>query len=95
MQDLIPINIVIGDRNYRVKIQAADEEKVRALIKMVNEKILDFKQHFAGKDMQDFIAMALLWFVTEQRSSGNRAEMTGLITGLQQLESLLDSVSDP
>ena len=29
MQELIPINVLIGDRTYRVKIDPNDEEPVR------------------------------------------------------------------
>jgi cell division protein ZapA (FtsZ GTPase activity inhibitor) len=66
----IPVNIVVGDRTYRVKIDRADEELVRKTMSFVNEKIIEFKTHFAGKDMQDYIAMALLWFATEQNQTG-------------------------
>ncbi|HAN38864.1 MAG TPA: cell division protein ZapA, partial [Chitinophagaceae bacterium] len=52
-ETLIPINIVIGDRTYRIKIAPQDEGQVRATLKLVNEKILTFKTEFAGKDMQD------------------------------------------
>ncbi len=31
MQELIPVNIVIGDRTYRVRIESRDEEKVRRI----------------------------------------------------------------
>ena len=51
MQELIPINVVIGDRTYRVKIDPADEEAVRRTLKTINDKIVEYKTHFAGKDM--------------------------------------------
>ncbi|HAI83169.1 MAG: cell division protein ZapA [Chitinophagaceae bacterium] len=66
-ETLIPINIVIGDRTYRIKIAPQDEGQVRATLKLVNEKILTFKTEFAGKDMQDYIAMVLIWLATEQQ----------------------------
>lgn len=69
MAELIPITITLADRNYRIRIDPADEEKVRATVKMLNQKILEFKVAFAGKDMQDYITMVLLWFVTEDRST--------------------------
>lgn len=71
LDDLIPVNIVIGDRSYRLKIEPKDEELVRKIIKMINDRILEFKTNFAGKDMQDYIAMALIWFATEQSKTGN------------------------
>ncbi|WP_153796844.1 cell division protein ZapA [Foetidibacter luteolus] len=71
MQELIPANILIGDRTYRIKIEPAEEEMVRKTIKLINERILEFKTNFAGKDMQDYIAMVLIWFATEQNKMGN------------------------
>ncbi len=91
MSDLIPINLVIGDRTYRVRINADDEEKVRKLIKVINDRVLEFKYKFAGKDMQDYIAMVLLWFVTEQQEGMVSADLEKLSAGLSNLESLLDS----
>ena len=64
-ETLIPITIVIADRNYRLKINPSDEEKVRKTIKTINEKIIEFRSNFAGKDMQDYVSMVLLWFATE------------------------------
>jgi hypothetical protein len=90
MQELIPINLVIGDRTYRVRINANDEEKVRKLIKLINERVLEFKVKFAGKDMQDYIAMVLLWFVTEQQEGSVSSDLENLSSGLSNLESLLD-----
>lgn len=71
LDDLIPVNIVIGDRSYRLKIEPKDEELVRKIIKLINDRILEFKTNFAGKDMQDYIAMALIWFATEQSRAGS------------------------
>jgi cell division protein ZapA (FtsZ GTPase activity inhibitor) len=91
MQELIPVNIVIGDRTYRVRIETGDEEKVRRLIKLINEQILDFKTRFAGKDMQDYIAMVMLWFVTEQQNNETNLDNSQVTAQLESLESLLDN----
>ena len=72
MPELIPVNIVIADRSYRLKIEPADEEMVRKTAALINEKINSFKIQFAGKDMQDYIAMVLLWFATEQKETGSQ-----------------------
>lgn len=84
---LIPINIVIGDRNYRIRISPADEESVRKINKRINDKILEYKTNFAGKDMQDYISMVLLWFVTEQQAGAFND--TGLSEALDSLEHVL------
>ena len=88
MQELIPINIVVGDRTYRIRVQPGDEESLRKLSKQINDKILEFKTNFAGKDMQDYISMVLLWFVTEQQSGGIAGD--DIESSLRKLESLLD-----
>ena len=69
MSELIPINIAIADRTYRLKLQPEDEEVVRKTVKMINEKIVEFKTNFAGKDIQDYISMVLIWLATEQTQS--------------------------
>ena len=73
MSELIPVNIVVADRTYRLKIEAEDEEMVRKTAQTINEKILEFRTSFAGKDMQDYLAMVLLWFTTEQKEHSQLA----------------------
>lgn len=92
MAELIPVNILIGDRTYRIKIEPADEEKLRKTVKFINDKILEFKTGFAGKDMQDYIAMAFLWFATEQSNSGGQDHimMRELSDKMLAMEGLID-----
>jgi hypothetical protein len=90
MQELIPINVVIGDRTYRVKIDPGDEEAVRRTLKTINDKIVEYRTHFAGKDMQDYIAMVLLWYAT-QAPAGQSAGVSGTIAEtLARMEQQLD-----
>lgn len=90
-QSLIPINIVVADRSYRLKIQPEDEEMVRGTIKKLNEKIIDYKTSFAGKDMQDYVSMVLLWFATEQQKpSPSQIPSPGTAEKLNKIEDLLD-----
>jgi cell division protein ZapA len=92
MPNSISINIVIGDRNYRVRIAAEDEESVRKIAKQINDKIIEFKTSFAGKDMQDYISMVLLWFVTEQQQGS--FTISGLSEELDGIEKMLDKASE-
>jgi cell division protein ZapA len=69
-EELIPVNITIADRSYRVKIAPKDEEAVRKTAHLINQKMVEFKNAYAGKDMQDYISMVLLWFTTEQQQTG-------------------------
>lgn len=89
MQELIPVNIVIGDRTYRIKTTAADEEAVRRTLKTINDKILEFKTQFAGKDMQDYISMVLIWYATLP-SAGNLNQENEFAEALQKMEEQLN-----
>jgi len=91
MPEMIPVNILIADRTYRLKIEPADEEKLRKTVKFINEKIMDFKTNFAGKDMQDYISMAFLWFATEQGDgAANKIGLVDVSEKLHTLEGLID-----
>ena len=89
--EMIPTNLVIGDRTYRVRIQPQDEEVVRKTIKRVNDKLIEFKTQFAGKDMQDYIAMVLIWLATEQGTPEAAAavQTDQIAARLQTLEQLI------
>ena len=86
MTDIIIINVLIGDRSFRLKTSKADEEIVRKTVKMVNDKVMEYKAKFAGKDMQDYVSMALLWLATEQNKAGE------FLIGMQQTEEKLHSL---
>ncbi len=89
-QQLIPLNIVIADRNYRIKILPADEETVRKVLKTINEKILEFKTQFAGKDMQDYISMVLIWYATQAKENNAQIIDTEITNALLKMEKQLD-----
>lgn len=87
-EDLIPINIVIGDRSYRIKIKPQDEEHVRKALKIINEQIVEYKTNFSGKDMQDYIAMVTIWYATQAtNTNGNPLEITEIKKALEEIES--------
>ena len=92
MSELIAATVLIGDRNYRIKVAAEDEEVVRKTVKTINDKIIEFKTQFAGKDMQDYIAMVLLWFATDQIAKMKEGyDNENMIGQLDLIEQLLDT----
>jgi cell division protein ZapA len=93
MQTLIAINVVIGDRSYRVKIDPKDEEIVRRTLKIINDQVIEYKTQFSGKDMQDYIAMVILWYATQAAATGqNGAGPGGLADTLLKMEEQLDKL---
>jgi cell division protein ZapA (FtsZ GTPase activity inhibitor) len=57
---MININVVIGDRPYRLKINAVEESMVREAAKGINQKLREFQQSYNSKDKQDYLAMIAL-----------------------------------
>jgi hypothetical protein len=92
MDNLIPVNIVIGDRTYRIKLLPSDEEAVRLTIKLVNDKIIEFKTRFAGKDMQDYIAMVMIWYATQNKDRGDEASLEQIGSLLTRMEAQLGKI---
>src|SRR5688500_2809499 len=91
-EELIPTNLLIGDINYRLRSHPKDEEVVRKPVKTINDKMLEFKTQFAGKDMQDYIAMVLVWFATEQNAAiSNQVNLDNVSSRLQTLEKVIDA----
>jgi hypothetical protein len=93
MAELVPINIIIGDRSYRIKALPTDEEVIRRTVKTINDKIIEFKTQFAGKDIQDYIAMVVIWYATQVASEGQPSGLPPDISDmLEKIESQLDKV---
>ena len=91
MSDLVAISALVGDRSYRIKIRPEDEEVVRKTLKAINDKIIEFKTQFAGKDMQDYIAMVLVWYATEQNASlANELNEDNISAKLSLIEKMLE-----
>lgn len=86
-ENMIPVNILIADRNYRVKISPKDEEAVRKTAALINQKMVEFKSMYAGSDTQDYISMVLLWFTTEQQQNGQK------LYELESIQAQIDSMS--
>jgi cell division protein ZapA len=91
MQELIPISIMIADRTYRIKVEPKDEEMVRKTIKFLNDKVMEFKANFAGKDMQDYISMVMAWYATQPQAAvaQNISDET-VLHELERIEGVLD-----
>lgn len=90
MAELIPINIVIGDRTYRIKTLPKDEEVIRRTLKTINDKIIEFKTQFGGKDMQDYIAMVMIWYATLANADTNPVLEKDVTEALLKMELAID-----
>lgn len=91
MSNTIAINLILGDRTYRVKIENRDEEKVREKARKLNDQLIQFKKQYPGKDMQDYLAMVLLSYVLEEKTEENDNENDEIGPVFERIEALLDN----
>lgn len=64
--ELIPVTLWLAERGYRIKIKKEEEEAIRRAAKVADKRVTELRSSFQGKDTQDFLAMALLMYATEQ-----------------------------
>jgi len=91
MDDKLSIKVNVADRYYPLKIERKDEEKIRKAARLINEKVLQYKQRYLDKDVQDFLAMAALQFVTRVIEMEDRMDVSPLHQQLQDLNEELES----
>ena len=90
MDDKLSIKVNVADRYYPLKIESKDEEKIRKAARLINEKVLQYKQRYLDKDSQDFLAMAALQFVTRIIELEDRLDISPLEQKLQELNEELE-----
>ena len=91
MDDKLSIKVNVAERYYPLRIERENEEMVRRAARMINEKVLQYKQKYIDKDTQDFIAMAALQFVIKLIESENKADASPLEESLREMNNELDS----
>ena len=84
----VKINVVIAERNFRLSVNKADEEKVMKAAEMLNERIKAHKQAYDYRDYQDLLSMISLQIATLNVKYENDAAYKD-----QLLEQKLDEIS--
>ena len=84
------IKVQIAERFYPLKIDRQDEEKIRKAAKLINDRLLQYKQKYTDKDPQDFLAMAALQFVIQLLDCESKQNLVSLEEDLRSLSEELD-----
>jgi cell division protein ZapA len=92
MEDMLSIKVQIAERFYPLKIRRQDEEKIRKAARLINDKVLQYKQRYTDKDTQDFMAMAALQFVISLIDCEQQQNVVSLEEKLGGLSSELDEL---
>jgi cell division protein ZapA len=59
---------------------------------MINEKVLQYKQRYTDKDVQDFLAMAALQYVIKLTEEEEKLENDYIPDAIKELIQKIDSV---
>ena len=92
MDDKFSIRVNVADRYYPLKVERENEEKIRKAARMINEKVLQYKQRYTDKDVQDFLAMAALQFVIKLSEGEEELSNSYLPDTLKELINKIDTV---
>ena len=64
-EDLVLLNVWLAGRSYRIKVKPEEEAAVRRAVKLADERVMEMRTQYAGKDDQDFLAMVLLTYAAD------------------------------
>jgi len=92
MDDKLSIRVNVADRYYPLKVERENEEKIRKAARLINEKVLQYKQRYTDKDVQDFLAMAALQYVIKLTEEEEKLESDYLPDAIRELIQKIDSV---
>jgi cell division protein ZapA len=92
MDDKLSIRVNVAERYYPLRIDRNDEERIRLAARLINDKVTQYKQHYADKDMQDFLAMASLQMVIKMLELENQQDDTPIVEAVKDLDKKLEEL---
>ncbi len=90
MDNKLSIRVNIADRYYPLKINRSEEESIRKAAKLINERVLQYKQKYADKDVLDFLAMVALQHSTRMIELEEKHDVNLLAESIKELSEELD-----
>ena len=90
MNEKLSIRVNIADKYYPLKIDRNEEERIRKAAKLINEKVLQYKQKYADKDVADFMAMTALQNTTRMVELEERHDVNSLAEGIKEITEELE-----
>ncbi|MBV6645445.1 MAG: cell division protein ZapA [Cyclobacteriaceae bacterium] len=87
----LSIKLKIGNREYPMRVDAKDEERIRKAGKAINEKIKSYRERFGIDDNQDLLAMVAFDCLVEKMKNDEQSATTdeAALSQLHQLNQLL------
>ncbi|HLW08427.1 MAG TPA: cell division protein ZapA [Marinilabiliaceae bacterium] len=92
MDNKLSINVKVAERSYPLRVDREDEERIRRAAKLINDKVLQYKQRYSDKDVQDFLAMAALQYVIKALELENSQDLSPVMDAVSALDSKLNDI---
>ena len=91
----LSIKIKIADREYPMKVDSEDEERIRLAGKKINEKIKLYRDQFGIDDKQDLLAMVAFDSLYEKLQAEANSTSTGesAVDKINYLSKLISDVT--
>ncbi|WP_299756582.1 cell division protein ZapA [uncultured Pontibacter sp.] len=86
----LSIKIRIAEREYPMRVKEEEEERIRAVGKILNERLRFFKDQFGIQDKQDLLAMVA--FETMAEKMKQEDEQSSQVSQIDQQLDLLDDL---
>ena len=91
MDDRLSINITIDGKQYPMKVERKEEEKIRAAAKLINERLNVYKSRYAALgDRFDYLVMVSIELVTKFLNKEEKTDNNDLISELRIMTSEVD-----
>ena len=86
----LSIKIRIADRDYPMRVEVQDEERLRLAGRLLGDKVREFREGYGIQDKQDLLAMIALATMADQlkvskEKDGTDAALTERLTRFDEL----------
>jgi len=91
MSETTLVDLMILNRSFKVKVDTQQVALVQQRMEDIQSKLLSLKSNFPGRDVQDYLSMALIDAVSESlQIEDNQLKNETLFAELKKLNELLD-----
>ncbi|MDR3133547.1 MAG: cell division protein ZapA [Prevotellaceae bacterium] len=88
-ENMIPIRITVADRPYPLRQPAAEEERIRAAAKRVNDRVMQYQQRYVQQDAQDALAITALQYMMKIMEYEEITDVSPVMQEMQRLDKQL------
>jgi hypothetical protein len=91
--DEISIKVTIGSREYPLKVNRADEERVMKAAQLIGERLREYEKQYPVSDKYDHLAMCVMHFAGEMVShaADRAAEQQDMINSIRDIDSAISN----